>query len=72
MDDFDLCVIRHKIQEFYAVRKEVPSLKRLLAALKESINFVGGRESLRLFLHKLGYKFKKVEIKGQFLWSGMI
>ncbi|XP_052756778.1 uncharacterized protein LOC113512254 [Galleria mellonella] len=59
LDDFDLCAIRHKLQEFYAVRKEVPSLKRLLAALKESINFVGGRESLRLLLHTLGYKFKK-------------
>lgn len=59
MDDFDLCSIRHKIQEFYTVRKEVPSLKRLLTALKEDINFMGGRESLRLILHKLGYKYKK-------------
>lgn len=59
LDDFDLCAVRHKIQEFYTVRKEVPSIKRLLVALKKDINFNGGRESLRLILKKLGYHYKK-------------
>ncbi|KAG6456377.1 hypothetical protein O3G_MSEX009708 [Manduca sexta] len=54
-----MCAIRYKIQEFYVVRKEAPTLRRLLVALKKDINFVGGRESLHLILHKLGYNYKK-------------
>lgn len=41
----------------------MPTIKKLLAVLKEDINFPGSRESLRLLLHKLGYKYKKCNNK---------
>nr|XP_037876461.1 uncharacterized protein LOC119630618 [Bombyx mori] len=33
IDDFDICAIRHKIHQFYAVKKELPILNKLLAVL---------------------------------------
>lgn len=59
IDDFDKCAIRHKIHEFYAVRKQVPTLKTLLTELKKDIGFTGSREYLRLLLHSMGFKYKK-------------
>ncbi|XP_063623022.1 uncharacterized protein LOC134795119 [Cydia splendana] len=67
LDDFDLCVIRRKIHEFYSVKKEIPTIKKLWTVLKVDINFPGGRESLRLLLHKMGYKFKKCRSQRQIL-----
>ncbi|CAH0714377.1 unnamed protein product, partial [Brenthis ino] len=46
LDDFDLCAVRNKIHEMYTVRKEVPTLGKLLAELKTDINFRGGRTTL--------------------------
>lgn len=66
-NDFDLCVIRRKSHEFYSVKKEIPTIKKLWTVLKEDINFPGGRESLRLLLHKMGYKFKKCRSQRQIL-----
>lgn len=47
LDSFDLEVIRNKVKEFYTVRKEIPTVNKLLRVLKEDIDFNGGRESLR-------------------------
>lgn len=47
LDSFDLELIRNKINEFYTVRKEIPTVMKLLQILREEINFNGGRESLR-------------------------
>lgn len=52
-------VIRNKLNEFYIVRKQVPTLRTLLAELKESIGFSGSHETLRQILLKSGYEFKK-------------
>ncbi|XP_049865311.1 uncharacterized protein LOC126378115 [Pectinophora gossypiella] len=67
LDDFDKCVIRNKIREFYAVRKEVPTLRKLHRVLKEDINFCGGITSLRGVLKELGYRYKKCESKRKVL-----
>ncbi|CAB3236879.1 unnamed protein product [Arctia plantaginis] len=59
LDSFDMDVIRNKINEFYIVRKQVPTLRSLLVELKESIEFGGCRETLRRILLANGYVFKK-------------
>lgn len=58
LDDFDLSAIRQKIHHFYSVRKEVPTLSKLLAVLKEDINYDGGKEHLRQSLKKMGLHLK--------------
>jgi transposase len=59
LDNFDNDAIRNKINEFYVVRKEVPTLRTLLEELRSSINFSGCRETLRKILIANGYEFKK-------------
>ncbi|XP_045451015.1 uncharacterized protein LOC123659896 [Melitaea cinxia] len=39
IDDFDASAIRQKIMSFYAIRKEIPTLNKLLVELREEINF---------------------------------
>jgi transposase len=59
LDDFDISAIRNKINEFYCVKKQVPTLRTLYADLKESIEFSGCCETLRKILHKNGFQFKR-------------
>lgn len=60
IDDFMICAIKTKIESFYTVHKEVPTLKKLLAAVKRDLNFPGQRETLRKILtEQLGFRFKK-------------
>ena len=47
MDDFDKCVIRRKIQDFYTVRKQLPTIDKLLAVLRADIDFKGSSGTLR-------------------------
>ncbi|KAL4704521.1 hypothetical protein ACJJTC_007640 [Scirpophaga incertulas] len=58
LDDFDICAIRNKINEFYCVKKQVPTIKTLLAELRESIGSTGSRETLSQILLKNGFEFK--------------
>ncbi|KAH9642811.1 hypothetical protein HF086_012305 [Spodoptera exigua] len=59
LDNFDICAIRNKINEFYTVKKQVPTIRNLLAELRDAIGFTGSRETLRRILHDNGYEFKK-------------
>lgn len=59
IDDFDICAIRQKVHLFYTVQKEVPTLRKLLAVLKNDINFEGSHELLRKILISIGFKYKK-------------
>ncbi|XP_063366259.1 uncharacterized protein LOC134654713 [Cydia amplana] len=59
LDNFDVSAIRNKINEFYCVKKQVPTLRALHADLKESIGFLGCCETLRKILHENGFEFKK-------------
>jgi len=61
VDDFDMGVIRRKVHEFYSIKKELPTIKKLLEVLKTEINYTGQRESLRKLLHKMGFRFKKTQ-----------
>lgn len=67
IDDFDRGVIRRTIQNFYTVRKEVPTLKSLLNVLKEEIQFPGKKEFLRKLLKEMGFRFKKCKNKRKIL-----
>ncbi|XP_049884321.1 uncharacterized protein LOC126379562 [Pectinophora gossypiella] len=65
LDYFQLCALRG-IVNGYSIRKEVPTLGKILAAAKHELNYRGGKESLRLILlNKLGIKFKKCEKKNK-------
>ncbi|XP_045784178.1 uncharacterized protein LOC123880225 [Maniola jurtina] len=63
LDSFDLEVIRNKIKEFYTVKKEIPTLRKLLHTLREDIDFNGSRESWRLILKNIGFDFVKCQSK---------
>ncbi|XP_026736437.1 uncharacterized protein LOC113499995 [Trichoplusia ni] len=67
LDDFDLCAIRNKIHQMYTVRKEVPTLGKLLAELKIDINFRGGRTTLWKIIRQIGFRFKKCGSKRKLL-----
>lgn len=58
LDNFDITAIRNKINEFYGVRKQVPTLRSLHNELKEAIEFTGCRETLRKILHNNGFVFQ--------------
>lgn len=59
LDSFDIQAIRNKINEYYVVKKQVPTLRSLLTDLKESIAFTGCRETLRQILLTNGFVFKQ-------------
>lgn len=61
LDNFDIGVLRRKIHEFYAWRKEIPTVKKLLHLLKEEIGFTGSREILRQYIKKIGFRFRKTK-----------
>lgn len=67
LDDFDKCAIRNKIHEMYTVRKEVPTLNKLLVELKNDIDFEGGRTTLWKILRQIGFKFSKCGSKRKLL-----
>lgn len=65
LDYFQLCALRGIVNS-YSMRKEVPTLGKILMAAKHELNYRGGKESLRLILlNKLGIKFKKCEKKNK-------
>ncbi|XP_055928589.1 uncharacterized protein LOC129959724 [Argiope bruennichi] len=67
IDDFDKCVIRQTVQDFYVQQKKVPSLKKLLPVLREKLNFHWNKESLRKVLHSMNFRWKKCANKRKFL-----
>lgn len=67
LDGFDLCAIRHKILQFYTVKKELPTLNKLRAVLKEDIDFEGSRATLHRILKSIGFKYKRCQSKRKIL-----
>lgn len=59
LDSFDIDTIKNKINEFYIVKKQIPTLRSLLRELRDSINFTGCHETLRRILISNGFEFKK-------------
>lgn len=58
LDDFDKCVIRRTIYNFHLVHKTLPTINLLLNELRESIDFNGGKTSLRIILNEMGFKWR--------------
>ncbi|CAH2100876.1 unnamed protein product [Euphydryas editha] len=61
LDDFEMCAIRHKIHEFYVVRKELPTLTKILHELRNDIDYKGSRTTLWRIMKKMGFFFKKCQ-----------
>ena len=61
VDDFDQTVIRNKIQEFYNVRRQLPTLKSLHEVLKTYFDFPGSLNLLRKEVLNLGYRWKRTK-----------
>ena len=61
MDDFDTEALRRAVHEFYS-EKKYPTMDSLLSAVKEEI-FSGERMTLWKVMHKMGFKYKKVNDK---------
>lgn len=59
LDDFDQCAIRQKVHYFYSVKKEVPTLNKILAMAREDLGFNGSRAHLHKILISIGFKYKK-------------
>lgn len=55
VDKFTEGIIRRKVIQFYTVKKEVPSIRRLNQLLKEENILSCSNEYLRQMLHKLGF-----------------
>ncbi|CAK1589092.1 unnamed protein product [Parnassius mnemosyne] len=67
LDGFDLCAIRQKIHSFYVVHKELPTLAKLRAALREDINFQGSITTLHRILNRIGFKYKRCQSRRKLL-----
>jgi hypothetical protein len=59
IDDFDKCIIRLTIHEFYVQEKMSPTISELFPKLRDRINFNGGSTSLRNIVKELGFLRKK-------------
>jgi hypothetical protein len=58
-DDFDKSLPRRTVYNFYTQEATVPSTRKLLPKLRETINFKGGSTSLKLILRKVEFKWKE-------------
>ncbi|CAH2097973.1 unnamed protein product [Euphydryas editha] len=67
VDDFDRSVIYRCIEEFYLTKKVVPTCPKLLAAIREKIDFPWGVTSIRKLLKAMGYKWQKCHNKRKIL-----
>lgn len=67
VDDFDRDVIHRIIEEFYLTKKIVPTCIKLLAAIREKIEFPWGVTSLRKLLKDMGYRWLKCHNKRRIL-----
>lgn len=61
VDEFDIAVIRNKVQEFYQVRKQYPTIQKLHEVLRKDIQYPCSREHLRKTLHGMGFTWKKTD-----------
>jgi hypothetical protein len=59
-DDFDTSVIQRTVYDFYT-QEAVPTLRKLLPKLRESINFKRGSTNLKLILQAVGFKCKNAK-----------
>ena len=58
-DNFNEDVLRRTILNFYD-RKEIPTLEKVHAEIKSNISYLGGRETLRKVMKKIGFRYADV------------
>ena len=59
VDQFDRATIRNTIHD-YLVRKENPTISKVLTEVHDKVIFIGGRTSLRKIIRQLGFKHKRI------------
>lgn len=60
LDGFSLSGLRNIITDMYAVRKEIPTMRKIMAAAKQNFDYKGSETTLRQIMkNDLGYRFKK-------------
>jgi hypothetical protein len=57
-DDFEMCVIRCTIHEFFVHEKISATISKLLLKLRDRINSKAGSTSLRNIVTELGFQWK--------------
>ena len=57
-DKSDRAAIQRSIHEFY-MRKEYPTIQKLLEVAHQKSIFASGKTSLKLLLKEMGFRFKK-------------
>jgi hypothetical protein len=67
VDDFDKCVIRNEIHNFYIQEKRVPTIPKLLPIIKSKINFPWGKTSLRRVIKSMGFRWRRCQSKRKIL-----
>jgi hypothetical protein len=67
VDNFDPCVIRDTIQDFYVRQKTVPTCRKLLPVPREKIKMQRSEWTLRKVLKEMGFRWKKCGTKRQIL-----
>jgi transposase len=61
LDNFNECVIRRTVNEFYITDKQRPTLKKIHAKLVQSTGFTGSLSTLRKVLMRLGFRWTKTK-----------
>lgn len=61
LDNFDECVVRRLVYQFYITEKRLPTAKLLRNSLREKIDFKGSEQSVRRILRKLGFSWKRTQ-----------
>lgn len=67
VDSFDRNIIKSAIEEFYLVKKTIPSVRKLINELKVKMNFPFERTKLREILKEMGFRWKRAVSKRKIL-----
>lgn len=66
LNDFDNDVVRRVVHNFYDPG-EFPTSAKILAALREKVNYQGSKSSIKIILKQLNFKYKKCNDRRKFL-----
>lgn len=61
IDDFDVCVIRRIVNNFYVQEKCLPTVNKILKKLADDNIFHGSSRTLRRVLHDIGFKWSRIK-----------
>jgi hypothetical protein len=59
--EFDLCVVRRTVYDFYKTEKQAPTTSALEKKLHELIGFNGSLPSLRRILKSMGFRWRRMK-----------